>query len=238
MTERERIRQVYEQRKQKIPAGLNSFFNRANLFIIQGREREILEAFKRSGIHSLETRRILDIGCGGGGELRNFIRYGASPENLFGIDLLPDRIGIAKKISPNIDFRCGDASEILCEDESFDMVLQFTVFTSILDKGMKRSIAAEMLRVLKPDGIVLWYDYHMNNPKNPDVKGVKKQEIYELFPHCLIDLKRITLAPPITRLLARHSWFACYLLERLKVFNTHYLGVIRKEGIREGGFRP
>jgi ubiquinone/menaquinone biosynthesis C-methylase UbiE len=173
-----------------------------------------------------------------GGELRNFIRYGASPENLFGIDLLPDRIGIAKKISPNIDFRCGDASEIPYEDESFDMVLQFTVFTSILDKGMKRSIATEMLRVLKPDGIVLWYDYHMNNPKNPDVKGVKKQEIYELFPGCLIDLKRITLAPPITRLLARHSWFACYLLERLKVFNTHYLGVIRKEGIREGEFRP
>ncbi|MCC7239903.1 MAG: class I SAM-dependent methyltransferase, partial [Candidatus Brocadia sp.] len=156
MTERERIRQVYEQRKQKIPSDLYSFFNRANLFIIQGREREILEAFKRSGIHSLETRRILDIGCGGGGELRNFIRYGASPENLFGIDLLPDRIGIAKKISPNIDFRCGDASEIPYEDESFDMVLQFTVFTSILDKGMKRSIATEMLRVLKPDGIVLW----------------------------------------------------------------------------------
>jgi len=67
MAERERIRQVYEKRKQKIPSDLYSFFNRANLFIIQGREREILEAFKRSGIHSLKTRRILDIGCGGGG---------------------------------------------------------------------------------------------------------------------------------------------------------------------------
>lgn len=67
MTERERIRQVYEQRKQKIPSDLYSFFNRANLFIIQGRERAILEAFKRSGIHSHETRRILDIGYGGGG---------------------------------------------------------------------------------------------------------------------------------------------------------------------------
>lgn len=106
--------------------------------------------------------------------------------------------------------------------------MQFTVFTSILDTGMRRSIATEMLRVLKPDGIILWYDYHMNNPKNPDVKGVKKKEIHELFPHGQITLKRITLAPPITRLIAHRSWLICYLLEKLKVFNTHYLGVIRK----------
>lgn len=26
----------------------------------------------------------------------------------------------------------------------------------------------------------------------------------------------------------RYSWLACYLLEGLKIFNTHYLGVIRK----------
>ncbi|MCC7210276.1 MAG: hypothetical protein IT451_00360 [Candidatus Brocadia sp.] len=40
---------------------------------------------------------------------------------------------------------------------------------------MKKGIAAEMLRVLEPDGVILWYDYYMNNPKNPDVKGVKKR---------------------------------------------------------------
>lgn len=67
-----------------------------------------------------------------------------------------------------------------------------------------------MLRALKPDGIILWYDYHMNNPKNPDVKGVKKKEIYELFPHCQIDLKRITLAPPVTRLIAHGLFVICW----------------------------
>jgi len=55
------------------------------------------------------------------------------PENLFGIDLLSDRIEIAKKISPNIDFQCGDASNIPFEDESFDIAMQNTVFTSILN---------------------------------------------------------------------------------------------------------
>lgn len=84
------------------------------------------------------------------------------------------------------------------------------------------------MRILRPKGIILWYDYHMNNPNNPDVRGVKKKEIYELFPNCGIYIKRITLAPPLARAIAPYSWLACHLLEKLRIFNTHYIGVIRK----------
>ena len=48
---------------------------------------------------------------------------------------------------------------------------------------MEKVIAYKISRVLQPDGIILCYDYHVNNPNNPDVKGVKKEEIYERFPH-------------------------------------------------------
>mgnify|MGYP001573073240 CR=1 len=68
----------------------------------------------------------------------------------------------------------------------------------------------------------------MNNPENSDGRGVKKKEIYKLFPNCYISLKRITLAPPITRFIAPYSYLACYLLEKLKIFNTHYIGIIKK----------
>jgi len=85
-----------------------------------------------------------------------------------------------------------------------------------------------MLRVLKPDGLIVWYDFHVNNPKNRDVRGVKKQEIRELFPACQIELRRATLAPPIARTLASYSWLLCYLLERIPLLCTHYLGAIRK----------
>ncbi|MBU1627041.1 hypothetical protein KKB18_06695 [bacterium] len=68
----------------------------------------------------------------------------------------------------------------------------------------------------------------MNNPRNPDVRGVKKREIQHLFPNCTFDFRRITLAPPITRLLAPCSWLVCYLLEKLNVLNTHYLVGIKK----------
>ncbi|MCS6927818.1 MAG: SAM-dependent methyltransferase, partial [Candidatus Binatia bacterium] len=63
---------------------------------------------------------------------------------------------------------------------------------------------------------------------NPDVRGVKKQEIHRLFPGCQIQLSRLTLAPPLVRWLAPYSWLACYLLSRIPWLCTHYLGVIRK----------
>jgi hypothetical protein len=38
---------------------------------------------------------------------------------------------------------------------------------------------------------------------------VKKREIHRLFPRCHIQLRRITLAPPLVRLLAPYTWLAC-----------------------------
>src|SRR4030042_454509 len=109
-----------------------------------------------------------------------------------------------------------------------EKIHQFTMFTSILDISMKQSIAGEMLRVLKPDGIILWYDYYRNNPMNPDVRGVKKREIVELFRGCHIYLKRITLAPPLTRTIAPSTTILCAILEKVPFLCTHYLGIITK----------
>ncbi|MGH7783884.1 MAG: methyltransferase domain-containing protein, partial [Candidatus Binatia bacterium] len=120
------------------------------------------------------------------------------------------------------------AAQLPFSDNKFDLVLQSTVFTSIIDQNLKRRVAAEMLRVVKPDGLILWYDYHVNNPWNPDVRGVKRHEIYQLFSNCRIDLERITLLPPLARALAPYSYLACYLLEKFPPLCTHYLGVIRK----------
>ncbi len=104
----------------------------------------------------------------------------------------------------------------------------FTVVTPIFDKTMKQKIANEMHRVLKSQGIILWYDYFMINPRNPDVRGVKAKEIYELFPDCEITLKGTTLAPPLARAIAPFSTILCQFLEKIPLLCTHYLGVIRK----------
>ncbi len=84
--------------------------------------------------------------------------------------MLPDRIAEARTLCPEgIKLRCGNASSLGFEDSTFDLVLQSTVFTSVLDPGLKQQIAAEMIRVVKERGVILWYDYHVNNPWNSDV---------------------------------------------------------------------
>jgi SAM-dependent methyltransferase len=227
-SEIDRIKDAYARRKDRIPAERYSFFSPAHLFMVQDRDREVIEAFSRFGIGSLREKKILDIGCGDGSELRTLMRYGARPENLSGVDLLPDRIEVASALSPNIDFRCCSAETLPYANGLFDIVIQFTVFTSILDHEMKQRIAREMVRVLRPDGIILWYDYHMDNPGNPDVKGVGKKEISDLFPNCTVSLKRVTLAPPLLRVLAPLSPISCRILGKIPFLRTHYLGVIKK----------
>ena len=156
------------------------------------------------------------------------MQWEAKPENLYGVDLLQERINVANNISPNINFLCGNAESIAFNDKFFDIITQFTCFTSILDPEMKKNIAKEMMRLLKDDGIILWYDFRYNNPKNNDVKGIKKAEIKDLFPNCSYDFNLITLAPPIARKLALVSYLSCYLLSKIPILKTHYLIIIKK----------
>jgi ubiquinone/menaquinone biosynthesis C-methylase UbiE len=227
--EAHRIREAYARRKTQAIADRYSFFNPGNLFIVQQRERQILRLLEKYGFRNLEGKKIFEVGCGTGFQLRELIKWGARPENVSGVDLLADRIVEARRLSPEtVDLKAESAVKLEQPDATFDMVLISTVFTSILDDSVKQQIARETMRVLKPGGLVLWYDYHVNNPSNPDVRAVKKREIYRLFPGCQIDLRRITLAPPIARRLAPYCWLLCHLLEKIPWLRTHYLGAIRK----------
>jgi ubiquinone/menaquinone biosynthesis C-methylase UbiE len=225
-SEETRIKSVYEQRQ---GSSRYSWFKQDQLFRMHELERDILAILSSKGLGHLHDKKILEIGCGQGHWLREFIKWGACPENMTGIDLLPDRVTKARQLCPQgVEIQCGNAACIAFHNESFDFVLQFTVFSSILDLNVKEVLAREMLRVLKRHGVILWYDLRVNNPDNADVRGIGKQEIARLFPNCRIDLRRVTVAPPLSRLLAPYSWLGCYALERLRIFNTHYLGVIQK----------
>ena len=225
--EEDRIRSAYAKREKL--GSLYSCFNPGNLFMTQTRERRLLRLLKEYGCESLGSKKILEIGCGRGYWLRELVRFGARPENISGIDLIPEDVEEAVRLSPaGMQIQCGNAANLTFAGESFDIVLQFTVFTSILDAELKSKVAVEMVRVVKPTGLIVWYDFHINNPWNLDVRGVKKQEINRLFPACRIRLQRLTLAPPMARLVAPHSWLACELLQAIPWLRTHYLGAITK----------
>jgi len=230
--EEARIREAYARRD----AGRReSWFYAPYRYMIQDRERHVLRLLARHGFdHTrLQHARILEVGCGTGQWLRDFVKWGAQPEHITGVELLEDRVETARRLcAPAVSLIRGSASALDLPSQSFDLVLQSTVFTSILDAAMRREVASEMLRVLRPGGLILWYDYHVDNPSNPDVRGVKKREIPDLFPGADITLRRVTLAPPLARAVAPFSLLACQLLELMPFLRTHYLGVIRPKPAR------
>jgi hypothetical protein len=91
-----------------------------------------------------------------------------------------------------------------------------------------------MVRIVKSDGLILWYDFRYDSPRNPNVRGIEKAEIRSLFPDCGIELHRVTLAPPLARGVVPISWIAALALEKIPLLRTHYLGVIRKRPLATG----
>jgi SAM-dependent methyltransferase len=227
--ERERIVEAY-RRRENTGRGRRGFFTFEDLaqwHRVQERHRETLRMLKRYGFDALGSLRILDVGCGDGNMLRQFVQWGAEPANLAGIDLRPDAVEQARRLAPHLDARVGCATSLPWPDASFDLVSQHTVFTSILDGGVRIRVAAEMARVLRPGGAVVWYDFLVDNPYNPDVRGVRRGEIERLFPSLDAHFRRLTLLPPLARRMPAVALPLVYpLLAACPLLCTHILGLL------------
>jgi len=195
----------------------------------QEKERAVLRWIRECGITPLAPKRLLEVGCGSGANLLDFIRIGFLPENLVGNDLLPERVRSARAQLPDsLKVIEGNALELQFPTASFDVVSQSTVFTSILDDMFQEKLAREMWRWAIPGGGVLWYDFIYNNPRNPDVRGVPLSRIRHLFPDGYLRYWRVTLAPPISRIVTRiHPTFYT-LVNFVWLFRTHVLCWIEK----------
>ena len=83
---------------------------------------------------------------------------------------------------------------------------------------------------VRPGGAVLWYDFTVNNPRNPDVRGVPLARVAQLFPQARIDARRVTLAPPLARVLCRVHPALYGLFNTLPFLRTHVLAWVGKPG--------
>lgn len=228
----ERLQREYADRARRLAGkDIYSYFYPANLFILQQRQRAILALLKQGGYRELDKMQILEIGCGQGGVLHEYLGYGAAPRRLHGCDLLPDRLQAAHQRLPHLALTCADGQNLPYPAQFFDLELQFTVFSSILDERIKANVASEMLRTIKPGGLILWYDFWLN-PTNRQTRGIRPTEIKRLFPGCTYEFHKITLAPPLARRIVRLSWGLALFLESIKIFNSHYLAVIRPRPLR------
>ncbi len=196
--------------------------------ILRERQKAITNFLRMYGFAPLGTRRVLDVGCGSGKVLASLLSLGAKPENLYGIDLIPERIAEAKEHYPALNFQCANAERLEFPDSSFELVLLFTVFSSILDEQMARNVAREVFRVLRPGGGILWYDFRYNNPFNQNVWGMGLAQIRRVFPDAKVHLALITLVPPLARRLGWLTPLFYPMLAAMPPLRTHYLGLLMK----------
>ena len=199
-----------------------------NLLRTQECERIAFGLLYKHGYFPLSNKRILDAGCGPGKFLIGLIEFGAEPQSLCGVDLLPDKIETARRLGPHIDFRVADAARLPFEDASFDLVFAWTLFSSIAEPDRRLRVAEELRRVLRPAGAVLWCDLWATSPSNPGNQGIRLPEVRRLFPDWQIDARRVALLPPIARAVAPRSWRLASLLGQLPFLRTHWLALLRK----------
>jgi SAM-dependent methyltransferase len=205
-------------------------------------ERETIYAriIRQTFGSDLSKRKIIEIGAGAGGNLLFFQYLGFQWGNIYANELLEDRYNLLKMriLPPPIQVQqadwqtltekvCiqGDALQLPYKEE-FDVVLQSTVFTSILDDSFRKALADKMLDMLKPGGIILSYDFTYNNPNNRDVRRLTKKEIENLFSGCRdIQFQKVTLAPPVARRVGKLYNLVNFIFPALR---THLIAAIKK----------
>jgi ubiquinone/menaquinone biosynthesis C-methylase UbiE len=227
--ERKRILEEYRRRAAVVPADRYAPWQPAEAFHRSERKRLAVRLLRQAGAFPRRGEACLEVGYGSLGWLADLLSWGLREADLHGIELDADRAAVAREALPAADLRVGDATELPWPDCSFRLLIASTVFTSILDRQMRRRVAGEIVRVLAPGGALLWYDFAVDNPRNPNVRRVTRRELAALFPTLLGPVRSVTLAPLLARAVVPRSWAVATLLEAIPFLRTHLLAVLGKE---------
>ncbi len=184
---------------------------------------------RRTVGRDLAALRVLDVGCGTGGFLRQLIDWGASPANLTGTELLPERLDAARRnTAQGVHWHLGGLEHI--PDGSADLISAHTVFSSVLADDARQALAAHMWRILRPGGWCMIFDFHYNNPRNRNVRRLTRAELDRLWPARERHYRTVLLAPPLARMLAKAPHLVPETLATLlPPLRSHFVFMARKD---------
>jgi ubiquinone/menaquinone biosynthesis C-methylase UbiE len=111
-------------------------------------DRELLDRFAAAVAGRGD---ICDMGCGPGHVARYLRNAGAT---VFGLDLSPQMLQEARKVSPDISFREGNMLALDLQNGSLAGIAAFYAIVNIPHKSLP-TVFREMARVLQPGGVLL-----------------------------------------------------------------------------------
>ena len=139
--------------------------------------REQIEAMVANlGIGAVSLR-VCDVGCGTGSDLQRWNQLGVPQGQLSGTELIADRAKAARRILPEASVEFVSGFDVPFADAAFDLVTASLVFSTVLDPAGRRSLAAEMRRVVAPGGLIAIYDFRIRKPWNPHVRAVADRDL-------------------------------------------------------------
>lgn len=157
-----------------------------------------------------------------GGSISKFLQLGFAPKNLYGIDIIEERIDQGKNKYPNIHFTCDDASRMPYESNMFNLCLSSTMFVQITDENLAQRIADEMLRVTKKMGYILLIDWRYSKPWDSHYLGLSKKRMTKLFSvgivTNIISQTNGAMVPQIGRFVSKYLPMFYFLLKSIFPF--------------------
>ncbi|MDV2994832.1 MAG: 2-methyl-6-phytyl-1,4-hydroquinone methyltransferase [Chroococcidiopsis sp. SAG 2025] len=122
---------------------------------------------------------VLDVGCGIGGSSRILARdYGFA---VTGITISPQQVKRAQELTPtelDVQFLVDDAMALSFPDASFDVVWSIEAGPHMPDKAI---FALELLRVLKPGGVLVVADWNQRDDRSYPLNFWEKPVMQQLL---------------------------------------------------------
>lgn len=177
---------------------------------------------------ALQDVRVLDVGCGTGGWLHRLAGWGAQPRNLFGVELLEDRLREGKAADARIGLVAASGWRLPFPDRFFHLTSLFTVLSSLRDPEARRALGEEVRRTAAEGGWALVYDFRVRSPRSRDLVGIGTREVEHALGRPVVWRRSLTLAPPLARALGRFGEGGVVVAERLfPIFRTHRMYLVR-----------
>lgn len=226
--EQERIEHVYRSWHGGAALARYAWHRPEILQQVAARSRGFADLLSITVGSDLSELHVLDVGCGTGGFLRQLIDWGATPSKLTGTELQTDRLNHARRCTaPGVRWHLGTLETM--HQAGFDLVTAQTVFSSVLDPALRRELAAQMWRAVRPGGWCLVFDFRYDNPRNRNVRKVTRAELDAWWPGDGQRYRSLVLAPPIHRMLAGAPHMLCELITALApMLRSHFMYVVRK----------